>query len=86
MSRKTNKRAERDIRRKVGAEITRRSLAAGLQMTALAEAAQINLSRMSKVLRGEGGLSLYSLKRVADALGCSSADLLAEAPAPGRRP
>lgn len=61
-------------------------LAAGLAPADLASFAEVDDSQMSKVLAGRAGLSLYSLRRVAAALGCTRAEILAEADAPIRRP
>lgn len=61
-------------------------VAAGKKPADLALAAELDDSQMSKVLSGRAGLSLYSLRRVADALGCTRADILsaADAAAAGR--
>lgn len=68
---------EREIRRRVGSAIEQRRLARGLGVDALAKAAEVDTSQMAKVLRGECGVSLYSLSRIAHALGCTPADILA---------
>lgn len=70
-----HKAAEKRIRKRVGAEVERRRLIAGLTRDDLARAADIDPSQMSKVLRGECGLSLYSLKRLADVFGVPVRDL-----------
>jgi DNA-binding Xre family transcriptional regulator len=84
-----HKTSEAVERRRLGAEIARRMAARGMKPADLATAAGLDDSQMSKVLGGRAGLSLYSLRRVADALGCTRAELLAAADAPleeGRRP
>jgi transcriptional regulator with XRE-family HTH domain len=73
---KTEEAAER---KRIGAVITRRMVAAGKKPADLAAAAEIDDSQVSKVLSGRAGLSLYSLGRVSAALGCSRAEILAEA-------
>lgn len=78
---------EAGLRRRVGAEIARRMAVAGKKPADLAAAAEIDDSQVSKVLTGRAGLSLYSLGRVASALGCTGADILSAAEAhAGRRP
>jgi transcriptional regulator with XRE-family HTH domain len=77
--------AETTERKRLGAEITRRMLAAGMTQADLAAAAALDDSQMSKVLAGRAGLSLSSLSRVAAALGCSRADILTGMDARPRR-
>jgi transcriptional regulator with XRE-family HTH domain len=67
---------EKAIRRAVGVAIEQRRADAGIGVDALAKAAQVDTSQMGKVLRGECGLSLYSLSRVARVLGCAPGALL----------
>lgn len=68
---------EAGLRKRVGAEIRRRMAAAGKKPADIAGAADIDDSQVSKVLSGRAGLSLYSLGRIAAALGCTSAEILA---------
>lgn len=83
------KREEAVERKRIGAEIARRMVAAGKTPAGIAAAADLDDSQMSKVLAGQAGLSLYSLRRVAAALGCTRAEILAaadEATKASRRP
>lgn len=78
-----------DLRR-IGAEIARRMAVARMKPAELASASGLDDSQMSKVLAGRAGLSLASLGRIAQALGCSRAEILAAAdgdtePPPARR-
>jgi transcriptional regulator with XRE-family HTH domain len=79
------KEEEAGLRRRVGAEIARRMSSAKKKPVDLAAAAEIDDSQISKVLSGRVGLSLYSLGRVAAALGCSAAEILASAEPPPSR-
>jgi transcriptional regulator with XRE-family HTH domain len=83
-----HKSEEAALRRRVGAEIARRRVAGRKKPADLAAVAGIDDSQMSKVLAGRAGLSLYSLGRVAAALGCTASEILAGAeqdPAPKSR-
>jgi transcriptional regulator with XRE-family HTH domain len=75
MGRRKNEEAAE--RKRLGAEITRRMVVAELTPADLAAAAEVDDSQMSKVLAGKAGLSLYSLRRVAAALGCTRSEILA---------
>lgn len=65
--------------RRIGSEIARRMAVAGMKPAELASASGLDDSQMSKVLVGRAGLSLASLGRIAKALGCSRAEILAAA-------
>jgi transcriptional regulator with XRE-family HTH domain len=67
------------IRRSVGAAIESRREACGIGVDALAKASKVDTSQMVKILRGRSGVSLYSLPRIAEALGCTPSELLAAA-------
>lgn len=75
---------EREIRRRVGAAIEQRRLARGFGVDALAKAAEVDTSQMAKVLRGECGVSLYSLARISHALGCTPAEILSAFDSPAQ--
>ena len=51
----------------------------GLSQEALADAAHIDRSHMGKIERGERNITFLNIKRIAVALRCSAADLLAKA-------
>jgi transcriptional regulator with XRE-family HTH domain len=67
---------EEKLRKVVGAAVARRRKIVGIGVEALARAAGVDTSQMVKVLRGDCGLSVYSLARVATVLQCSCGDLV----------
>lgn len=62
-------RVQKRILRQIVATIERERKAQGLNVSDLAEAADVDLSQMVKALAGNAGLSIYSLQRVAAVLG-----------------
>lgn len=62
------------------ARIRRRRVAARLELTALARLAKISKSHLSKIENGLTNPSPIVLGRIADALDCTVADLMAAAP------
>jgi transcriptional regulator with XRE-family HTH domain len=64
------------MRGRIGAAIDRERQKLKLGVSALALAADVDLSQFAKALRGEAGLSIYSLARVAAVLGCPISTLL----------
>lgn len=50
---------------------------AGLSQEALADAAGIDRSHMSRIERGKRNVSFLNVARIADALGCKPSDILA---------
>ncbi len=63
------------------AELTRRRWLARLKQWELAELAGISTSQISRIESGKVGASPATLGRLADALGCTVADLLRKVPA-----
>lgn len=79
---------EQKIRARIGAVVEARRVMRGLTPSELARAAGVDDRQMHRVLRGESGLSIYALARVARVLGWTLGELLYVAfpPAPkGRR-
>lgn len=68
--------AEAELRRRIGAAISQHMVAAGKTQADLAAAAEIDDSQLSKVLAGTVGLSLFSIYRIAAALGVPARELL----------
>lgn len=78
---------ERRIRQRIAAVIEARRIIRGLGEAELAQAAAVDDRQMHRVLKGESGLSVYSLSRVARALGWTLGELMYVAfpPNKGRR-
>ena len=71
--------ASRDTARSIGSAIDKRRTKAGISISQLAAAAEVDDRQMKRVIAGKSGLSIYSLGRVAAALGCHPADILRDA-------
>jgi transcriptional regulator with XRE-family HTH domain len=67
---------QRKIQKNVGSIIEARRVAVGLSVSALADAAGVDLSHMVKILRGKSGVSLYSLRRISTALEWTPGELV----------
>jgi transcriptional regulator with XRE-family HTH domain len=77
---------EQRIRQRIGAVIEARRVLRGLSEPELAAAADVDDRQMHRVLRGQSGLSVYALDRVARALGWTLGELMFVAfPPNGRR-
>lgn len=64
---------------KVGAAIRRRRLATRHSQDAFAEVIKMHRAYYSSIERGERNLTLSTLQRVADGLGCKISEILEEA-------
>ncbi len=75
---------DHDLLRALGARLKALREPGGWTQEALAEAIDVQPATLSRFEGGQGGLSISSLKRAADALGVALAELLAvgEPPAP----
>lgn len=65
-------------------ELRRRRVAAGLRLTDLAEIAGISFGHLGELERGTRNLSPPTLLKLAEALGCTTEDLMAARPTAGR--
>jgi transcriptional regulator with XRE-family HTH domain len=85
-----NRAEEREIRERIGKVIDARRVVRGLGVEELAKASRVDTSQMIRVLKGKSGVSLYSLARIARALGWTLGELVYVAFPPvqrkGRRP
>jgi transcriptional regulator with XRE-family HTH domain len=70
-----------DPRVVLGDEVRRRRLAKGLSQERLAEACELHRTYIGGIERGERNVALLNICRLAFALGCSPAELIAGAPA-----
>ena len=59
-----------------GENVRKRRLELGLSQEKLAEAANLHFTYVSSVERGERNISLENIAKLANALGCSPADLV----------
>lgn len=64
---------------RVGAAVRARRKELGISQEALAAISGVERSNMGKIERGENNLSVLNLVRIADALDCNAADILAAA-------
>lgn len=64
---------------RVGAAVRLRRKELGISQEALAAISGVERSNMGKIERGENNLSVLNLARIADALDCKAADILAAA-------
>jgi transcriptional regulator with XRE-family HTH domain len=77
---------EKRIRERIGEVVDARRAVRGLTESELAHSADVDDRQMSRVLKGKSGLSVYSLARVARALGWTLGELMYVAfPPNGRR-
>lgn len=67
---------EKTIKVRIGSVIEERRSVRGLSEVDLARTASVDDRQMHRVLRGESGLSIYSLARVAAALGWTLGELM----------
>jgi transcriptional regulator with XRE-family HTH domain len=75
---------EREIRERIGRVIEARRIVRGLGVEELANASSVDLSQLLRVLKGKSGVSLYSLSRIAHALGWTLGELVYVAFPPGK--
>ena len=68
-----------DVLASVGESIRTARISAGLSQEALADASELDRSHLGRIERGERNLSILNLKRIANALGISAAELLKHA-------
>jgi transcriptional regulator with XRE-family HTH domain len=64
---------------KLGDAIRARRVAVGITQEALAQAADIERAHMSKIERGRRNVTMLNMLRIAAALGCPAAEILAAA-------
>jgi transcriptional regulator with XRE-family HTH domain len=76
---------EREIRRRIGRVIEARRIVRGLGVEELAKASRVDLSQLLRVISGKSGTSLYSLSRIAHALGWTLGELVYVAFPPNKR-
>lgn len=69
----------RSLQVRFGRAVRRRREEAGLSQEALAELAGLHRTYIGSVERGERNISLENIMRLASALRCGGADLIAEA-------
>jgi transcriptional regulator with XRE-family HTH domain len=85
-----NRSEERQIRERIGRVIDARRIVRGVGVEELAKASGVDPSQMGRVIKGKSGVSLYSLARIARALGWTLGELVFVAYPPnksrGRRP
>jgi len=67
------------LQAKLGAAIRRRRLASEYSQESFADAIGMHRAYYSSIERGERNLTLTTVKRVADGLGCRIADLMLDA-------
>jgi transcriptional regulator with XRE-family HTH domain len=79
-----NQTEERQIRERIGRVIEARRIVRGLGVEELAALARIDLSQLLRVRKGTSGVSLYSLSRIAHALGWTLGELVYVAFPPGK--
>jgi transcriptional regulator with XRE-family HTH domain len=80
-----NRTEERVIRERIGKVIDARRIVRGLGVEELAKAAAVDTSQLIRVIGGKSGTSLYSLSRIAHALGWTLGELVYVAFPPGKR-
>lgn len=71
---------EEDVRQRLRTNVRARRLAASLTVKAAAALAKMNMRHWQKIESGEVNATLQTLDRLAMALGCEPADLIAEPP------
>jgi transcriptional regulator with XRE-family HTH domain len=67
---------EKRIRHRIGVVLEARRVIRGLSAVELAQAAGVDDRQMHRVLKGHSGLSVYSLARVARALGWTLGEMM----------